>query len=70
MLFTEAIRKTRGLYQGYARRLTRNLEEAFADVLSYLLDLANAFQSRSGAGFPRQGSGQRDQNLELRGLVR
>jgi NTP pyrophosphatase (non-canonical NTP hydrolase) len=51
LLFTEeigelakAIRKTRGLYQEQARQNTLNLEEEFADVLSYLLDLANYFQ--------------------------
>jgi len=50
LLFTEeigelakAIRKTRGLYQEHARQNTLNLEEEFADVLSYLLDLANYF---------------------------
>lgn len=50
LLFTEevgelakAIRKARGLYQEDARQNTRNLEEEFADVLSYLLDLANSF---------------------------
>ena len=50
LLFTEevgelakAIRKTRGLYQEDARQNTLNLEEEFADVLSYLLDLANSF---------------------------
>ena len=50
LLFTEevgelakAIRKTRGLYQEHARQNTLNLEEEFADVLSYLLDLANFF---------------------------
>jgi NTP pyrophosphatase (non-canonical NTP hydrolase) len=51
LLFTEeigelakAIRKTRGLYQEHARQNTLNLEEEFADVLSYLLDLANYFK--------------------------
>src|SRR5206468_10491813 len=51
LLFTEeigelakAIRKSRGLYQEQARQNTLNLEEEFADVLSYLLDLANYFQ--------------------------
>lgn len=50
LLFTEeigelakAIRKTRSLYQEQARPNTLNLEEEFADVLSYLLDLANHF---------------------------
>lgn len=50
LLFTEeigelakAIRKTHGLYQEHARQNSLNLEEEFADVLSYLLDLANCF---------------------------
>jgi NTP pyrophosphatase (non-canonical NTP hydrolase) len=50
LLFTEevgelakAIRKSRGLYQEQARPNTLSLEEEFADVLSYLLDLANCF---------------------------
>lgn len=50
LLFTEeigelakAIRKTKALYQEQARPNTLNLEEEFADVLSYLLDLANHF---------------------------
>ena len=51
LLFTEevgelakAIRKTQGLYQEKARQKHFELEEEFADVLSYLLDLANYFQ--------------------------
>lgn len=51
LLFTEevgelakAIRKTQGLYQEKARQKRLDLEEEFADVLSYLLDLANYFQ--------------------------
>ena len=51
LLFTEevgelakAIRKTQGLYQEKARQKRLELEEEFADVLSYLLDLANYFQ--------------------------
>jgi NTP pyrophosphatase (non-canonical NTP hydrolase) len=51
LLFTEevgelakAIRKTQGLYQEQARQKHLELEEEFADVLSYLLDLANCFQ--------------------------
>lgn len=51
LLFTEevgelakAIRKTQGLYQEQARHKRVELEEEFADVLSYLLDLANYFQ--------------------------
>lgn len=51
LLFTEeigelakAIRKTQGLYQEKASQRHMELEEEFADVLSYLLDLANCFQ--------------------------
>lgn len=51
LLFTEevgelakAIRKARGLYQEKARPKALELEEEFADVFSYLLDLANYFQ--------------------------
>jgi NTP pyrophosphatase (non-canonical NTP hydrolase) len=51
LLFTEeigelakAIRKAQGLYQEKARQKPVELEEEFADVLSYLLDLANYFQ--------------------------
>ena len=51
LLFTEevgelakAIRKTQGLYQEKAKQKHLELEEEFADVLSYLLDLANYFQ--------------------------
>ena len=50
LLFTEeigelakAIRKTQGLYQEQAKQKHIELEEEFADVLSYLLDLANYF---------------------------
>ena len=50
LLFTEeigelakAIRNTQGLYQEKARQKRSGLEEEFADVLSYLLDLANYF---------------------------
>lgn len=50
LLFTEevgelakAIRKTQGLYQEQAKQKQFELEEEFADVLSYLLDLANYF---------------------------
>ncbi len=52
LLFTEevgelakAIRKTQNLYQEKAKAQQKqgDLEEEFADVLSYLLDLANAF---------------------------
>lgn len=51
LLFTEevgelakAIRNTRGLYQEKAKHQKVELEEEFADVLSYLLDLANFFE--------------------------
>ena len=51
LLFTEevgelakAIRKNQGLYQEKAKQKHLGLEEEFADVLSYLLDLANYFQ--------------------------
>jgi NTP pyrophosphatase (non-canonical NTP hydrolase) len=50
VLFTEEIgelakaaRKRMGLYQEHAKTNTLELEEEFADVLSYLLDLANCF---------------------------
>ena len=50
LLFTEevgelakAIRKAQGLYQEKAKQKQVELEEEFADVLSYLLDLANYF---------------------------
>ena len=50
LLFTEevgelakAIRKTQGLYQEKAKQKQVELVEEFADVLSYLLDLANYF---------------------------
>jgi len=39
----KAMRKRAGLYDEQAKKSTANLEEEFADVLSYLLDLANAF---------------------------
>jgi NTP pyrophosphatase (non-canonical NTP hydrolase) len=51
LLFTEevgelakAIRKAQGLYKEQAKQTRFELEEEFADVLSYLLDLANYFQ--------------------------
>ena len=51
LLFTEevgelakAMRKTAGLYDEKAKPKNIELEEEFADVLSYLLDLANYFQ--------------------------
>jgi NTP pyrophosphatase (non-canonical NTP hydrolase) len=40
----KAMRKAAGLYQEQARARDMSLEEEFADVLSYLLDLANCFQ--------------------------
>ncbi|HEU5440331.1 MAG TPA: MazG nucleotide pyrophosphohydrolase domain-containing protein [Ktedonobacterales bacterium] len=50
MLFVEevgelakAMRKAAGLYAEQARPRDMSLEEEFADVLSYLLDLANAY---------------------------
>jgi NTP pyrophosphatase (non-canonical NTP hydrolase) len=39
----KAIRKRAGLYDEPAKRQTLALEEEFADVLSYLLDLANCY---------------------------
>jgi NTP pyrophosphatase (non-canonical NTP hydrolase) len=51
LLFTEevgelakAIRQIQGLYREPASQNRHALEEEFADVLSYLLDLANCFQ--------------------------
>jgi NTP pyrophosphatase (non-canonical NTP hydrolase) len=51
LLFTEevgelakAMRKVAGLYEEKAKQKSIELEEEFADVLSYLLDLANYFQ--------------------------
>ena len=40
----KAMRKAAGLYDERARQRDVSLEEEFADVLSYLLDLANCFQ--------------------------
>ena len=40
----KAMRKTVGLYEEHAKQRDISLEEEFADVLSYLLDLANCFQ--------------------------
>lgn len=40
----KAMRKASGLYEERARPRDISLEEEFADVLSYLLDLANCFQ--------------------------
>jgi len=58
MLFVEevgelakAMRKAAGLYDEQARPREISLEEEFADVLSYLLDLANCFQVDLEAAF-------------------
>lgn len=40
----KAMRKAAGLYEERAKQHEMSLEEEFADVLSYLLDLANCFQ--------------------------
>jgi NTP pyrophosphatase (non-canonical NTP hydrolase) len=40
----KAMRKAAGLYEESAKARVFSLEEEFADVLSYLLDLANCFQ--------------------------
>ncbi len=40
----KAMRKSAGLYEERARQRDMSLDEEFADVLSYLLDLANVFQ--------------------------
>jgi NTP pyrophosphatase (non-canonical NTP hydrolase) len=40
----KAMRKAAGLYDEPAKQHAMSLEEEFADVLSYLLDLANCFQ--------------------------
>lgn len=40
----KAMRKAAGLYEERAKARDISLEEEFADVLSYLLDLANCFQ--------------------------
>jgi NTP pyrophosphatase (non-canonical NTP hydrolase) len=40
----KAMRKAAGLYEERAKPSQWTLEEEFADVLSYLLDLANCFQ--------------------------
>lgn len=39
----KAIRKKTGLYDEHAKLQTFALEEEFADVLAYLLDLANCY---------------------------
>ncbi len=40
----KAMRKAAGLYAEQAKPRDMSLEEEFADVLNYLLDLANCFQ--------------------------
>ena len=40
----KAMRKAAGLYDERAKPRDYSLEEEFADVLSYLVDLANCFQ--------------------------
>jgi NTP pyrophosphatase (non-canonical NTP hydrolase) len=40
----KAMRNAAGLYEERAKPQNASLEEEFADVLSYLLDLANCFQ--------------------------
>ncbi len=40
----KAMRKAAGLYEERAKARDMSLEEEFADVLSYVLDLANCFQ--------------------------
>jgi NTP pyrophosphatase (non-canonical NTP hydrolase) len=47
----KAMRKTAGLYQEQAKPRSMSLEEEFADVLSYLLDLANCYQVNLEAAF-------------------
>lgn len=47
----KAMRKAAGLYEEHAKQRDVSLEEEFADVLSYLLDLANCFQIDLEAAF-------------------
>lgn len=47
----KAMRKAAGLYEERTKQRTMSLEEEFADVLSYLLDLANAFEIDLEAAF-------------------
>jgi NTP pyrophosphatase (non-canonical NTP hydrolase) len=47
----KAMRKAAGLYQEHAKPRDMSLEEELADVLSYLLDLANCFQVDLEAAF-------------------
>ena len=47
----KAMRKASGLYEEQAKARAMPLEEEFADVLSYLLDLANCFHVDLEAAF-------------------
>lgn len=47
----KAMRKAGGLYEERAKERAMPLEEEFADVLSYLLDLANYFHVDLEAAF-------------------
>lgn len=47
----KAMRKASGLYDEKARQKRVDLEEEFADVFSYLLDLANYFKVDLEAAF-------------------
>lgn len=47
----KAMRQAAGLYEERAKQRDIALEEEFADVLSYLLDLANCFQVDLEAAF-------------------
>lgn len=47
----KAMRKAVGLYEERAKERAMPLEEEFADVLSYLLDLANCFHIDLEAAF-------------------
>ena len=47
----KAMRNTAGLYTEHAKPHDTALEEEFADVLSYLLDLANCYQVNLEAAF-------------------
>lgn len=47
----KAMRKAAGLYEERAKHRQMSLEEEFADVLSYLLDLANCYEVDLEAAF-------------------
>ncbi|HKV84874.1 MAG TPA: MazG nucleotide pyrophosphohydrolase domain-containing protein [Ktedonobacterales bacterium] len=47
----KAMRKAAGLYEEQAKQSNFALEEEFADVLSYLLDLANCYHVDLEAAF-------------------